>query len=183
LLEDRWTGQEIHLTFSATPHVSPIFCAARSKGRTQHTLRKLGRPVRFSRKVSFSTVGHNHREMVENYIRSQVEHANFADPRYAERLQRFAIENPGVDLSQPTSSNSGRYWYNLHVVLVTESRHRLYAGESLSRIRDGCLRIADRRGLQLSTGAILSDHVHLALRGDIERTPQEIVLCFQNNLA
>ena len=43
--------------------------------------------------------------------------------------------------------------------------------------------IAQKRGFQISTGSILPDHVHLALRGNIERSPHEIVLCFQNNLA
>jgi REP element-mobilizing transposase RayT len=183
LLEHRWTTQHIHLTFSATPRVSPILCAGRSKGRTKDTLRKLGQPVKFSRKVSLRTIGHNHRERVENYIRSQVGHADFADPRYAQKLRRLVIEDTDVNLSQPTCTNSGRYWYNLHVVLVTESRHRIYAAESLARIRDGCLAIADRRDLQISIGSILPDHVHLALRWDIERSPHEIVLCLQNNLA
>ena len=183
LLEHRWTTELIHLTFSATPHVSPVLCAARSKGRTQHTLRKLGQPVKFSRKVSLRTIGHNHRQMVEDYIRSQVEHTDFADPRHAERLQRLIIENRDVDLSQPSCTDSGRYWYNLHVVLVTESRQRVYVAEVLSRIRDGCLGIAHKRGFQIPTGSILPDHVHLALRGDIERSPHDIVLCFQNNLA
>ena len=183
LLEHRWTSELIHLTFSATPHVSPVLCAARSKGRAQHGLRKLGRPAKFSRKVSLRTIGHNHREMVEKYIRSQVARGELADPRYARKLQRLIIENRDVDLSQPTCTKSGRYWYNLHVVLVTECRHRVYAAELLSRIRDGCLAVAEKRGFQISTGSILPDHVHLALRGDIERSPHEIVLCFQNNLA
>jgi REP element-mobilizing transposase RayT len=183
LLEHRWKTKQIHLTFSATPHVSPILCAARSKGRTQHALRELGRPVQFSRKVSLRTIGHNHRERVEDYLRSQVGDAQFADPKYADKLQRLVIEDPRVDLSQPTCTNSGRYWYNLHVVLVTESRHHIYAAESLSHIRDGCLTIANRRGFQISTGSFLPDHVHLALRGDIEQSPHEIVLCLQNNLA
>ena len=183
LLEHRWAPQQIHLTFSATPRVSPVLCAARSKGRAQDALRKLGRPVKFSRKVSLRTIGHNHRQMVENYIRSQVADADFADPRYAQKLQRLIIENRDADLSQPTCTHSGRYWHNLHAVLVTESRHRAHAAELLSRIRDGCLGIAEKRGFQISTGSILPDHVHLALRGDIQRSPHEIVLCFQNNLA
>jgi REP element-mobilizing transposase RayT len=29
----------------------------------------------------------------------------------------------------------------------------------------------------------MPDHVHMSLRGDIEKSPQEIALCFQNNLA
>ncbi|MHC4400808.1 MAG: transposase [Planctomycetota bacterium] len=121
--------------------------------------------------------------MVEDYIRSQVGHAHFADRKYAQKLRRLVIENPDVDLSQPTCTSSGRYWYYLHVVLVTESRHCSYASESLSRIKDGCLAIARRRDCQISTGSIMPDHLHLALRGNIQRSPHEIVLCFQNNLA
>jgi REP element-mobilizing transposase RayT len=183
LLKHWWTTEQIHLTFSATPHVSPILCATRSKGRMQHTFRKLGQPVKFSRKVSLRTIGHNQGKSVENYIRAQVGHAIYADPEYAKKLQRVVIENADMDLSQPTSTTSGRYWYNLHVVLVTESRHCIHAAESLSCIRDGCLAVADKRGFQIATGSVLPDHLHLALRGDIERSPHVTVLCFQNNLA
>jgi REP element-mobilizing transposase RayT len=183
LLESRWSAQQIHLTFSATPRVSPVLCATRSKGRLQHILRELGRPVNFSRKLSLRTIGDNHREMVENYIRSQIPHSDLADSRFTENLKRFAIDNPDVDLSQPTRSSSGRYWYNLHLVLVTASRHRFFADDLLSRITDGCLAIGRRKGYWISTGSVMPDHVHLALRGDIRQSPHEIAACFQNNLA
>ncbi len=59
---------------------------------------------------------------VEAYIRNQVGEERLADQRFREMLKSFTVVNPLVDLSQPTESNSGRYWYNLHLVLVVAER-------------------------------------------------------------
>ncbi len=53
----------------------------------------------------------------------------------------------------------------------------------MSVIRDGCFRIAAKKGHAIARLALLTDHLHLALRGNIEQSPQEIALGFQNNLA
>jgi hypothetical protein len=45
----------------------------------------------------------------------------FVDPRFSEMLRRFTIIAPTVALDEPSESNSGRYWYNLHFVLVVAS--------------------------------------------------------------
>ena len=50
-------------------------------------------------------------------------------------------------------------------------------------IRDGCSRIAIKKGYGISTLSVMLDHLHVALRGDHRRSPLEIVLAFQNNLA
>jgi hypothetical protein len=106
------------LTFSAKPEVAPVLVASRVKGRLQYTLRKAGLPVQFSRKLAIRSIGDNCTNDVQQYIRSQVANAAFADPDFANRLQQCTVADAGVVLSEPTETESGRYWYNLHVVLA-----------------------------------------------------------------
>ena len=120
---------------------------------------------------------------MERYIRDQVANAAFADGDFADRLRQFTVANPGVVLSEPTETNSGRYWYNLHVVLVTEERYQRGDEQWLGRIRDQSLKIAHRKGHAISCLSVMPDHLHIALRGNNDHSPQEIVLGFQNNLA
>jgi REP element-mobilizing transposase RayT len=174
---------EIHLTFSGIPSVTPILVAARAKGRLQYALRMAGAPVTFSRKVSIRTVGNNTTPAIEGYIRAQVRNEDFIDPRFAEFLEQFTIINPRADLRQPAETNSGRYWYNLHLVLVTEGRHRIIDGPGLRTIRDGAFKIAEKKEYAIGAISVMPDHVHLALRGNLEHSPEQIALAFQNNLA
>jgi len=44
-------------------------------------------------------------------------------------------------------------------------------------------RIAEHKGYKISRLSVMPDHLHAALRGNIEHSPQEIALAFQNNLA
>ena len=183
LLEYHWTEETIQLALSTKPDVSPVFCAARIKGRLQHALRAVGCPRKFSRKVALRTVGHNARKDVEGYIRKQVPKEGFADSRFAERLKGYHQCPPDVDLSAPSVTSSGRYWYNLHLVLVTAGRYRLGEDETLKKLSDGCMAIAGKKGHLISELSIMPDHLHVALRGSIEQAPHEIALAFQNNLA
>ena len=41
----------------------------------------------------------------------------------AGQLKQFTVVCNDVDLSAPTETSHGRYWYNLHVVLVTTERY------------------------------------------------------------
>ncbi len=183
LLEHRWSEEKIQLTFSASTEVSPTFVAHRAKGRLQYALRTAGSPQRFSRKVSVRSLGNNTSQTVEEYIRNQVASERFADPSFEATLCDLIYHDPGVDLAKPTASAHGRYWYNLHLVLVVAKRHRIQNTSFLEIIRDGCLRIAAVRGHRISTMSVLPDHLHLALRCNIVRSPSEVANCFQNNLA
>jgi REP element-mobilizing transposase RayT len=98
-------------------------------------------------------------------------------------LAPFTVVNPEVDLSAPAETNSGRYWYNLHLVLVAPGRYRLCDPAALGRIRDAALGVCARRGHAASAVAVLPDHLHLALRADIGQAPEAIALSFLNNLA
>ena len=148
LLENRIDGNEIFLTFSTKPVVSPVFLAARAKGRLEHALRASnGRGVTFSRKVAVRSVGDNVTSDVQAYIESQVKNEEFLDPQFAEFLKQFTVVDSSVDLSIPAESRSGRYWYNLHLVLVTDGRTRIVDEPSLKTVRDGSFRIAAKKGL------------------------------------
>ena len=77
-----------------TPQVSPGFCAARVKGRLQHSLRKTGAPVVFSRKPAVRSLWENTRLDLEGYIRGEVRKEGFADPRLATRMSSYTIARP-----------------------------------------------------------------------------------------
>jgi len=97
LEEFRVNGDRAQIVFRTTPQVSPVFCAARVKGRLQHALRQAGTGVKFSRKVSSV--------------------------------------------------------------------------------------IAKKKGYRLKSVSVMPDHLHAALGGDIDQSPEEITLAFLNNLA
>ncbi|MGA2618035.1 MAG: transposase [Thermoguttaceae bacterium] len=184
LLEHYWSDERIQLTFSATPDISPVFLAARAKARLQHALRKVGPTFSgFSRKVSVCSVGHNCRQDVEVYIAAQVDAARFSDPAFRAILQESTVLCDGVDLSVPTESAHGRYWYNLHLVLVTAERFRIAKRARLARLRDCSFQIAARKGYRISRLSVMPDHLHASLGGNIEHSPREIAMTFQNNLA
>lgn len=182
-LEPAWASHQIQLTCSVLPTVSPIFFTSRVKGRLQHALRTANRPVQFSRKVGFRAIGDNSREEVEAYIAKQVTKERFVDPRFVELLDQFTVQYPNVHLQEPVATASGRYWYNVHVVLVTESRMRFTDEASLAQLSALCDAIAAKKGYRVSARSVMPDHIHIALGGDIEQSPQEIALAFMNNTA
>jgi REP element-mobilizing transposase RayT len=183
VLEWSLAAGQIQLTLSTTPQVSPVTLAGRIKGRIQHHCRQRGSPIVFSRKLAVRSLGDPTRSQVEAYIRHQVPKEALADERFREMLTAFTVVNPQVDLSQPTETTSGRYWYNLHLVFVVNERYRLGEACTLAKIRDTALRVCVKKGYAASTLAVLPDHLHLALRGAITQSPEEIALSFLNNLA
>jgi len=183
LLEHCWRPEAIQLTFSSMPDVSPVFFAARVKGRLQHALRQQGHPARFSRKLTVRSIGHNTTAEVEAYVRQQTDRSDHADERWHDKLKAHVVTNEQVDLTRPVETRSGRYWYNLHMVLAAAGRYRIGDEQTLATIGRTCQSIAEKKGYGLAETAIMPDHLHIALRGNIEHSPQEIVLSFQNNLA
>ncbi len=183
LLEAALTPEQIQLTISTKPQVDPVTLAGRVKGRIQHHCRRKGTPIEFSRKLAVRSLGDPTRASVEAYIRNQVPKEALADERMREILTSFTVVQPQVDLSKPTETNSGRYWYNLHIVLVVGERYRIGEAATLAKIRDTTLRICVMKGYGASALAVLPDHLHLAIRGTIAQSPEEIALSFLNNLA
>jgi REP element-mobilizing transposase RayT len=183
VLEASLGAEQIQLTLSTTPQVAPVTLAARVKGRIQHHCRQQGTPIDFSRKLAVRSLGDPTRAQVEAYVRDQVPKEALADERFRELLTSFTVVDPQVDLSRPTESNSGRYWYNLHLVLVSGQRYRTGEEATLAKIRDTTLRVCKKKGYAASALAVMPDHLHLALRGCVEQSPEEIALSFLNNLA
>jgi REP element-mobilizing transposase RayT len=182
-LESNWTPSQIQFTFSVKPTVSPLFFVARVKGRLQHAFRSANSPVSFSRKVAFRTIGGNHRRAVEAYIESQVDKERFVDWRFSDFLKRFTVRDDSIRLNEPFATNSGRYWYHLHLVLVTDFRMRITDQKSLEKINRTCQAIAKTKGYGISRRSLMPDHLHLSLSGNIEQSPEAIALTFMNNTA
>jgi REP element-mobilizing transposase RayT len=139
-------------------------------------LRAAGRATRFSRKVGFRTIGENRTSDVQAYIQRQVDKEQFVDPGFAEFLKQFSKTDDSVHLDQPTETNSGRYWYNLHLVLVFDRRIRYVDRQSLETLDRTCELIARKKRYATSVRSLMPDHLHLALRGNIEHSPNEIAL-------
>jgi REP element-mobilizing transposase RayT len=183
-LEHSWADDCLQITFSAKPEVSPVLLATRAKGRLQYSLRNAGSGFPgFTRKVSVRSVGENTSQDVTAYIASQVEKEHFDDPRFRAMLAEFTCAFPVVDLATPSESASGRYWYNLHIVLVVAGRGRYHDPAQLRVLYECALRIAEKKGHRIASISVMPDHLHIALRGNIDSSPLDIALGFQNNLA
>lgn len=182
LLEARWTAEQVRLLFAAAPTLSPQLLAARVKGRLDHAIRTSGLSLPFSRKVGVRSLGSNTRRDVEGYIERQVQREGFVDSRFEQALEELVYVNEKVDLAEPAASSHGRYWYNVHLVLVTEGRWRFKDAGIIRRVRDAFLAIADKKGHVISRLAVMPDHLHAALRPPIDISPLEIVFAYLNNL-
>lgn len=166
-----WTPEQIQMTFQAEPQVAPVFLAGRVKGRLQHALRQAGHPCEFSRKTAVRSLGDNRPAEVEGYLRKQAVRAELVDERYRATLQAAGFEDAAVDLSTPSETTKGRYWYNLHLVAVTADRFRIGKEDFLDKVRAGAFAWAEETGCRLKAFAPMPDHVHVAARGDPERSP------------
>ncbi len=181
LLESHtWKPDSMQLTVAAQPDQAPVWICQRLKGRLDHALRKQGTPVSFSRKVSLRAIGHNRTGVVDAYVRDQLAHVDLADPRYKATLAEVAIHNAKVDLAEPVEMSHGRYWYNLHVVFVVADRYRVGDRAFLERLRERVMAVSAEQGCSLKRAAIMPDHMHVALRGNPKRSPQDIALGLQN---
>ena len=169
-----WQRDKIQFTFSSIPTVSPIHFVARVKGRLQHALRLAGTPARFSRKVAFRGIGDNHSADIKRYVARQVDRERFADERFANLLKQFTKVNDVRRFAEPLASNSGRYWYNLHIVLVISGRGKIGSLDELQKL-DGSLEgTAAKHRYDIVVRSWLLDHLHLGLRGNIEESPQRL---------
>lgn len=167
---------------STLPSVAPLLVVERVKGRLQHLVRHR-RPKAFRGNYAIRSVGRVTREAIERYVADQLGHHQMADARVQRRFEQFQIERPEVDLSQPQRTSHGLFWYNLHVVLVHQSRGMEIREDVLARVREMILRASEAKRYLLSRAGILADHLHLVLGCPIEVAPDEVVLGFLNNLA
>lgn len=169
----------IQVTVCAGPDAAPVWVAQRIKGRLDYTLRKRACGVTFSRKVGLRAIGHNRTPVVEHYVRDQLKHVDLADPLYRKMLASVAVHDPSVDLSQPAESTHGRYWYNLHLVLVVAGRYRIGQQAVLEGLRERVLDECRNKNCAVKRVSIMPDHMHVALRGNPTLSPAEIALDVQ----
>ncbi len=183
LLDHDWTTEVVQLTLSASPTVSPAMLAQRVKGRLDHAIRGAQLMLPFSRKLAVRSLGENRQVDVEQFIQAQVRCERFADTGLEQRLKSYTVVNSNVDLVTPTTSARGRYWYNLHVVLLTADGQRITNVTQLCLLRDAVDMIAATNGHVILSLALMPEYLHVELRGNIQHSPAEIGRCFQNNLA
>lgn len=167
---------------STKPHVTPPAVVKSVKGRLQNRLLET-HPTAFRRNFSLTSVGEARRDVVESYVANQLGHHRMADPRVQDRLARFQLSFPNVNLDDPQFSSHGRYVYNLHLVLVHESRWCELQEERLEITRNMIVRVAAKKRHRLSRVAILADHVHLTLGCSPGESPEDVALAYLNNLA
>lgn len=137
----------------------------------------------FSRKVALRSIGENSRRDVETYIENQVGRRHFADPKFSAEIEALCIVDDNVDLGKPSESARGRYWYNLHLVLIAAGHAPIQDLETIRQIRNAFVQIAAKKGHLVSRLSVLPDHLHAALCGNTNESPLEIVYAYQNNLA
>jgi hypothetical protein len=186
MISRKWTPERIQITFRADPVAAPVFVTARAKGRLDHALRKSGHPTAFSRRVGFRTLGENTSPVVLRYLARQYDRADLADPKYINQLRAASWVNPDFNSADPQPTGHGRYWFDLHMVLVTEGRFRigrwinpldlrdatLEWGENLARTVNHTLSGHAQPGVK--SLAVMHDHVHVAFRGHISHSPHDM---------
>ena len=67
--------------------------------------------------------------------------------------------------------------------MIAAERYRIVDRRRLATIHDFSFKIAERKGYAVSRLSVMPDHLHAALRGNIEHSPRQIAMAFQNNLA
>ncbi len=167
---------------STKPHVSPLRIVQRVKGRLQHMVRET-QPKPFRRNFAIRSFGSEERSVVEGYVSQQTNLHSYADTRFQAFLESLQIRDSAVDLSQAMKTSHGLYWYNLHVVLVHRERWQCVSSARLIAVRDMILRIGQKKRRRISRAGILPDHIHVATGCGFEDSPQDVALCFLNNLA
>jgi len=167
---------------STRPAVAPLRIAQRVKGRLQHLI---GSPDRspFRRNYALRSIGSTRRDRLEQYLAAQLNHHRMADADAAQRLKQYQVHRPEVRLSEPRRTSHAQYWYNLHVVMVADGRHMEIRDEVLGGLRDMILAVSDAKGHWLSRAAIVADHLHMTVGCRLEESPEDVVLCYMNNLA
>ena len=138
------------------------------------------RPV-FPEKSEFAPSA-NTNPIIEQYLALQQRRGDFAEARYRATLAEFSREFPKVDLEDPSETGSGRYWYNLHLVAVTNGRFRMGKEDYLPRLAAEIPKWVREERALLRSMALMAEHVHLALRGDPARSPGEIAEGFYRTM-
>jgi REP element-mobilizing transposase RayT len=183
LLEHQFKPPNVWLfLLSSQTVVSPAQIVKSVKGRLQHLIRAEC-PNAFRRNFSLASVGDVRRGIVEQYVADQLGHHKMADPKVQERLARFQIAFPDVDLSVSEFSAHARYVCNLHLVLVHDRRWCEIREKELELTREMIIGVSEKKGHRLSRLALCADHWHATLGFRYDQSPQSVALGYMNNLA
>jgi len=183
LLEQQFKAPNICMFLLSTQAaVAPAEIVKSVKGRLQHLIRGEC-PNAFRRNFSLVSVGDVRRDIVEQYVADQLGHHHMADSNVQERLARFQMTFPNVDLSVPEFSAHGRYLCNLHLVLVHEERWCQIREADLEVTREMIVGAAKKKGHKLSRLAVCADHWHATLGFRYDESPQSVALGYLNNVA
>ena len=183
ILESRQKAPDVtQFLLSTTPALAPQEIIRSVKGRLQYLVRHQI-PKAFHRNYSIKSVGSVTREVIDQYVGSQVERHAMADERVQRMLAKLQVHCPEVDLSISRRSNYGEYLFNLHTVLVNEGRWREVREEAIAKTREMIVGASGKKGHLLSRAGIVADHIHLMLGCGIGESPQEVALGYLNNLA
>jgi REP element-mobilizing transposase RayT len=173
----------LQILFKVSPNIAPQDCTRLAKGRIQHALRQQETPVKFSRRVAFRSLGDNTRAIVKDYIGRQITKSDYADPRFKEWLEQYNFEIPKTRLKHPEHTAAGRYWYALHLVIVVQNRSfPMTLQKNFSKVAKTCFAIAEKKEYEIAELSIMPDHIHIALRGNIAHSAEEMLAGFMNNL-
>lgn len=183
LLEQRWPSPDvIQFLASTKPPTAPSLLLQRLKGRLQNLVRDC-RPKAFRRNYRLESVGSAKREVIERYVQNQLGRHPMADPRVQERFEWVQIVSEDVDLSQIRYTAHGQFIYNLHVVLEHAEGWCAVEPAFLQRTHDRIRKICRNRGFLLSRAVIVTNHLHMSMGCGIEDAPEDVAMCFLNNLA
>ena len=183
VLEHRMPSPKvIQFLVSTKPHVAPKSLLRALKGRLQNAIRG-DVPKAFRRNYRLESVGSAKRDVVLNYVASQLDRHRMVDRRVVDRLESLQISHPGVDLSRMRCTAHGQFIYNLHVVLEHDGGWKGICPDFLETTRAMIPRICDRRDFLLAEAGLVADHLHFALGCKVDASPLDVALCFLNNLA
>jgi len=182
ILECKSKDKTSQFLLSTRPNIPPEKLVWSVKGRLQSIIRH-ERPGAFKRKYAYRSIGTTSRERIDNYIEHQLGHHRMADPRVQRRLAKYQHEYPDVDLSEPSCSAHGRYWYNLHLALVTDHRYIELRDEVLTLWGSTIEKTARKHGHDLARTGVLPEHLHILLGCTQDQTPDGVALSYMNNLA
>lgn len=183
LLSHRWlNGVTCQFAISTKPHVSPSKIVQRVKGRLQYLVRE-AQPRPFRRNFAVRSFGAQERAVIERYVRDQTSHHPYADPDYQTFLEHLQFQDSAIDFSEASKTSHGLYWHNLHLVLVHRERWAVSNNSQLTAVREMILRVSRKKAWQVSRIGLLPDHIHLAMGCGFGDSPQNVALCFLNNLA
>ena len=125
-------------------------------------------------------------DTIQKYVATQLDRSGLADPRYINQLDSLKYTNELICLKNPQIVTHGRYWINMHLVLVVAGRYRLRGQALLKGVRESLigwgndqlnpLRKIEERGVPgIRSFSIMPDHLHLVIRAPIDQSPHTIL--------